>query len=111
MKQVVNKIPPSSLVLVENLDRNKFYGVTDPTHPNWKAFGMTDSYQYDLRGPCRLLSSHGFTGSNSFGHSSDTSLAELLGRLIHQGYIVYEFDRMSELALWLEKVEEKPEEL
>lgn len=102
MKQVVTKLPPQDVTLITNLNREKFYGVTDKAGSAWKGFICLDKYSRDMVGPASVRCLHAFTSANTYGHHSSDGIYDLVKMMIGSGYIVYEFDNLSEMALWLE---------
>lgn len=101
MKQVVIKIPSVQIVELQFVDVLKFYGVESDN--GLRAIARASSFGTNYN----LFVLHKFTDCNSLGFRS-SSLKELLTVVVNKGYKVYEFDKLSELALWVERDETNP---
>jgi hypothetical protein len=102
MKQVVTELPPKNIVSVNCVSKKKFYGVTHKGDEKWKGFISLDHYTGDLFGPASVRCLDLFTIGNRYGHSSTKGIQDLIEMMIKCGYVVYEFDKLSEMAIWLE---------
>jgi hypothetical protein len=100
MLQIVKTVNTEikAVALVDS--RDKFYGVK--TTKSIRRFIRRTEYE----GKFELFALTSFTNSNGSYHSgtcNTDSLMVFINYLINLGYEVYEFDKLSELAVWLEE--------
>ena len=104
-RTMVTAIPVQpSIQLASNATFDKFYGVQFPnTESIVRGFiRKSDVYNDYLKLNC--LDS--FTEGNGWTHnksSPNSSLPQYISYLLANGYEIYEFDTLSELAKWLEE--------
>lgn len=102
MKQVIaNK--PASQIYFEDVSIDKFYGALMVSGD--KAIIKADNYvtKEELTN-FKLLSGRRFTVGNNYPlHCHDNiTLPEYIKFLLSKGMVIYEFDKFSKLAQWLE---------
>lgn len=105
MKQVIER-PEQEVVIVKNVSPYKFYGVSglsDGQKGIIQSQGFVNTNS-GIKGKYNIIALDGFTNSNMYGHTQDnTSLKDFIVFILSRKLKVYEFDKFSELAKWVEE--------
>lgn len=94
MKEVILREPVQNVILVNNVDPMKYYGIIS----QFKVIGFITKIEYwtgefIAKGFRELTNGNGWAIQNS-------DLTELIKYLINQEFKVYEFDTWQELLKW-----------
>lgn len=101
MKQV-EITPVVSKQFNVDISTKKFYGASDGGRIR-AAIMSRDYYSHDGVVTHKLISNHEFTRANSFDYyEANLPLGRYIEFLIEKGFQIYEFDKLSQLASWLE---------
>lgn len=102
MKQVIQKPESRSVITTNEIDENKFFGVSFTT------LTIKSHEKYILQKRDGIVTNFVLYGLNYFTIQSEgkvvyfNSIAEAIDNLVSSGHKVYQFDTLSELAKWME---------